>query len=67
MKVISEKLSTKGRRVVTVELDTNEHIVAVRDDCYYRLSEPMDEVLPAHCINGATQVTWCPIEQRWAS
>ena len=64
MKIVSDK-TVNGKRRVLVELDKNENIVAFRDDAFYRLGQPMDEVLPAHILVEAIPVSWCPLEQKW--
>lgn len=65
LKHIAERILFNGRRRVTVELAPGERLVAISDDAFYRLGEPMDEVLQGHIIAGAQRVAWCPVEQKW--
>lgn len=65
MKIISEVKKPDGKRVLKVELPPGYQFVAVHSDGYYKLGEPMDEVIPGHILVGAAAVHWCPLEQRW--
>jgi hypothetical protein len=65
MKTIRETPNKYGGRRVTVELNRGETLVAIRDDSFYRLSHPMDEVVPSHVVAFAYRVVWCPIGQSW--
>lgn len=65
MKTISEKPIMHGRRRVIVELDANEVLLAVNEDAYYELGEPMDDVMQGHILSKARLTCWCPIEQKW--
>lgn len=68
MRVISCKPVKPGSdmRRVTVILAPGEEIVAVHPDKHYSMGEPMHEdVFAGHIIAGATEVSWCSIEQKW--
>jgi hypothetical protein len=64
MKTISEKI-VNGRRRVWVELDDNETLISVRCGQFYRLGDPLGDVVPAHVIEDAMLAKWCPIAQKW--
>ena len=67
MKEISCKTLKTGKLRVTVDLDPGEKLITVRDDCFYKLGYPFEEVVQSHIIQGAYQVTWCPLGQQWVS
>lgn len=50
----SLRVAPKGRKLIEID-----------EDAYYRLGEPMDEVMPGNVLADAKRVHWCPIEQRW--
>lgn len=65
MKIIKE-IPTKfnGTRVL-LQLNAGEKLVAVKEDSFYTLGQPMDDVVPGHVMTQAQLVCWCPIEQKW--
>lgn len=65
MKILKEA-TRGGRRVVTVELSPGEDLIAVNHDAFYKLGQPLDDVVGGHIIADAVAVTWCSIEQKWA-
>lgn len=65
MKEISCKALKSGKLRVTVDVDPNEKLIAVRNNCFYRLGYPLEEVVHAHTLENSKQVTWCSIQQRW--
>lgn len=67
MKVIKETVNKQGKRVITVELDDGEHLMAFHDDRFYRLGGQVDEVMAGFVITEAEHVVWCSIEQRWTA
>jgi hypothetical protein len=56
-----------GRRRVTLELDKEDEVVIVRRGAHYALGQPVGDVVPAHVITEAAQVTWCCVEQKWST
>ena len=64
MKILTEKI-VRGVRRVTVELAPGENLQAINPDKYYRLSDPMDDVIAGHILAGAAMANWCSIEQKW--
>lgn len=66
MQAIKElKTKTGAKRRMVIELDDNELITSIKSDQFYRLGEPMDDVMPGHVLANSVRVHWCPIEQRW--
>lgn len=65
MKVIKELRTRNGTRRVTVELDGDERILAVRPNAYYRLGDPVSDVMIGHVMEGAVEVSWCSVDQQW--
>lgn len=68
MKVLKDEMATiKRKRRVTIELDHGECALAIRDNAHYRLGDPHGDVVAAHILENAEQVTWCSVEQRWVA
>jgi len=67
MKITKERINRQGKRVVTVELDSDEHIQAIKEDAFYRTGYPQEEVVQGHIILNSAQVTWCSVGQEWVS
>jgi len=67
MKEISCKTLKSGKLRVTVDVDPGEKLFAIREDCFYKLGYPFQEVVQSHIIEDAQQVTWCPLGQKWVS
>lgn len=67
MKVIREKTNKQGKRIVTVELDSGEHLQALKPDAFYRTGYPQEEVVQGHILIDCNQVTWCSLGQEWVS
>jgi hypothetical protein len=66
MKILKDDIATlKRKRRVVVELDPGEHLLAIHDDRFYRLGEPLDEVMAGHIIGNAHKVEWCSLKQGW--
>ena len=64
MKVL--KTVTKGNKtVVTVEINAGDKLIAINDDRYYQLGDPLNDVVSGHLIADVKEVTWCSIEQKW--
>lgn len=68
MKTIRQTTKPNGVVRMTIELAPNEKLVALKDDSYYKLGEPMkDEVFAGHILADATPVYWCSLLQNWIS
>lgn len=67
MKIIKETIATlKKPRTVTVELHHHDEVLmSFRPDCYYKLGEPVQDVVQGHTIIGTWRTYWCPIAQEW--
>ena len=67
MKVLRERINKQGKRVATVELDSDEHIQAIKQDAFYKTGYPQEEIVQGHIILDSVQVTWCSLGQEWVS
>ena len=67
MKEVSCKTLKNGKLRLTVDIDPGEKIMAIREDSFYELGYPVEEVVQSHIIQNAHLVTWCPLEQKWVS
>lgn len=56
-----------GRMRVTVELAPGEKLLKVREGAHYQLAQPVGDVVGAHIIADAEEVTWCSAAQAWVS
>lgn len=66
MKILKTTLRVRDKaRVMTVELQPGEDLVAIRRDGHYQLGYPLDDVVASHILADAAPVTWCPLEQKW--
>lgn len=66
MKTLSESVArANGKRRLVVELEPGEKLMAVRDDAFYRLGEPLDDVIAGHILADATRAQWCSVTQKW--
>ena len=67
MKITKERTDKRGKRIVTVELNAGEQIMAFNPDAHYRTGYPIEDVISGHIILETVHVTWCPLEQCWLS
>jgi len=67
MNITKERTDKRGKRIVTVELEAGEHIVAFNPNFHYRTGYPLEDVVGGHILLDSEHVTWCPIEQRWVA
>lgn len=65
MKIIREKINRRGKREVTVELDTNDTLIAIRKNSHYKLGYPIQDIVSGHELAESTPVIWCSISQKW--
>ncbi len=65
MKKITERINKLGKRVITVELDTDEKLMSFKDDRYYRLGGQVEDVVQGHVITSSDAVYWCSVSQEW--
>jgi hypothetical protein len=65
MKYISTKIVRGGKVRVTLEIDEDQWLMAIRQNDHYRLPPPHAEVVPGAYLIDAAKVTWCPVEQEW--
>lgn len=63
---VSRRLMKKSGKVrVTLDLAPGERYVVLKDERFYKLGYPIEDVVPAHVIADATSVSWCPVSQKW--
>jgi hypothetical protein len=67
MKITRERTNKQGKRIVTVELDNGEHIMAINPDEHYKTGYPVEDVVGGHTILDSRHVTWCSLGQEWVS
>lgn len=65
MKIISDKLDKDGKRRMTVVLDTSETFKVLRSGAYYRLGQPVEDVVASYVLEEAHHVGWCSASQQW--
>ena len=65
MKIISTKTDRKtGARTVTLELEKNENLIAIQDNAFYELGEPLNDVVQGHIITNCRPAVWCSVTQK---
>ena len=67
MKLMTERINKRGKRVVTVELDTDEKLMSFKDDRFYRLGGQVNDIVHGHVITESDAVYWCSIGQEWVA
>lgn len=65
MRIIKEKINTKGQREVTVILGKDEKLLGIDEKQHYKLGYPVDEVMAGHILAQTSPVTWCSASQEW--
>lgn len=65
MKITAQRSNKAGKRVLTVEIDDNETLMAVRPDAHYKLGAQIGDIVVGSAIEEAEPVIWCSIEQSW--
>ena len=65
MKITSERTNKAGKRIVTVELDHGETLAAFRPNQFYKLGDPLNDVVYGSAILDSWPAVWDQIEQRW--
>lgn len=67
MKVLHSKTLKNGRRHVLIELTPHEQLPVppVDPDAFYRLNDPMDDVVGGYLIWKPQRVCWDSLTQKW--
>lgn len=65
MIITSDKTLKNGTRRVTVTLSKGETLQAIDPGKFYRLGDPMDDVVAGYILTHPNRVAWCSIEQKW--
>lgn len=65
MKIINEKVLSSGTRRLIIELAPEESIIGIDERAYYKLAQPLDDIIEGDKIVDCVRVSWCSIEQKW--
>ena len=67
MKVKYTKQLKDGRRHVLIELAPGElmPVRPINPDAFYRLNDPMDDVVGGYLIKNPQRVCWDSLTQKW--
>jgi hypothetical protein len=65
MKIKHVRGLKNGKTHALVELDPGERITSYREDGYYKLGYPNEEIVASHVLDDAVPVTWCSASQEW--
>jgi hypothetical protein len=65
MKIKHVKTLKNGKTHALVELDPGEHVASYRENSYYKLGHPFEEIVASHILDEAVPVTWCSVRQEW--
>ena len=60
------KPAASGDRRLVIDLPAGTKLLAIREDTFYKLGYPCEEVVGSHILTEAKQVTWCSASQEWA-
>lgn len=63
MKILKTQVKNNIRKI-TVELQPDEKLVAVKSGGYYKLSR-LEDVVQSDVLTDARRVYWCDIAQGW--
>lgn len=65
MKITSERLTKAGKRLVTVEIENGEVLMAFRPERFYQLGYPLGDVIYGSAIIESWRTEWDQVEQKW--
>ena len=65
MKITSERINKSGKRVVTVEIESSEVLMSFRPGQFYKLGDPLNDVVYGSAIIDSWPAMWDQVEQRW--
>ena len=66
MKVTKSTPRLTGGRTVTLQLEADEMLFCIKQDCFYKLDYPLDgQILASHILLAPTRVVWDSLEQKW--
>ena len=65
MKITSERTNKAGKRIVTVELDHGETLTAFSRNQFYKLGEPLGDVIYGSAIIDSWRAEWDQVGQEW--
>ena len=67
MKILNTKILKNGQTLMQITVEPNEIIQCIRDNSYYKLRGPIDDVVASHFLCDPYPVYWCSIRQEWVS
>lgn len=65
MKIIKDRVNSKGVRTVTVEISKDASLLAFNSNKMYALGDPLNDVVHGGIIATAKPVEWCVVSQKW--
>ena len=65
MKILQEATTKQGKRRLTIELDDDEYIRAIKENSFYRIGEKLEYIVDSDDLLTANQVEWCVFTQEW--
>lgn len=65
MKILKTEKLKDGRTVHRVEVDSDEELISVKRNTFYRLGLPLDDVIHSDMLIEMRQVVWCSVSQEW--
>ncbi len=65
MKITSERTNKAGKRVVTVEIEPGETLMAFKPERTYQLGYPIGDVIFGNTIIESWPAEWDQVEQKW--
>lgn len=65
MKITSERLNKSGKRIVTVEIENGEVLMSFKPNQFYKLGDPLNDVVYGSAIIDSCRTEWDQLEQRW--
>lgn len=65
MTVLKEKINKRGKREVTLEVDTDAVVVILKPQHHYKLGYPLEDIVEGSHIAEAVPVVWDVVEQKW--
>lgn len=65
MQTTSSRKLANGKTKVTIELDDDEVVIVIRKNRYYKLADPIDDVVTSRILLESKEVSWCSASQKW--
>lgn len=65
MKITSERLNKSGKRIVTVEIENGEVLMSFKPNQFYKLGDPLNDVVYGSAIIDSWRAEWDQVGQEW--